>query len=185
MSGAMRWEQLFADLEGQLAASEQADLASEVADRTRRELALTTLAERLRGSTGAAVAVSVRGAGTLRAVVRDQGAGWLLLGQASTELLVALDAVTSISGLGPRNAVPVGAVARTFGLPWVLRGVVRDRASVTAVLVDGTQVTGTPDRVGADFLDIAEHAVDEPRRGTAVSSVRTVPLPALALLRRL
>ncbi len=181
----MRWERLFADLEAQLVASDEAELAAEIADRTRRELALATLAERLRGSVGVSVALTVRGAGTVRASVRDVGTGWLLLGQGASELLVSLDAVTSISGLGPRNAVPVGAVQRSLGLAWVLRGVVRDRAAVTTVLVDGASVTGTPDRVGADFLDIAEHALDEPRRGAAVSSVRTVPLAAVALLRRL
>ena len=173
----MRWKRLFADLEAQLDAADDADPS-------KHKLALTTLSSRLSGSVDATVSATVRGAGTVRGAVRDVGTGWLLLGQGTTESLIALDAVTSISGLGPPSAVPPTAVQLTLGLTWALRGLVRDRAGVTVVLVDGTAVTGTPDRVGADFLDLAEHALGEPRRAGAVSSVRTVPLASLALLRR-
>ena len=43
----MRWDQLFGDLEGQLAHEQRRDLDLEVADRTRRERALIGLHERL------------------------------------------------------------------------------------------------------------------------------------------
>jgi hypothetical protein len=49
--------------------------------------------------------------------------------------------------------------------------------------VDGTTVDGTFDRVGADFVELAEHARGEPRRAAAVSRVRTVPLAAVAVVR--
>ena len=39
----MRWEGLFADLEGQLAAEERRERDDEVAERTRRERALVSL----------------------------------------------------------------------------------------------------------------------------------------------
>ena len=56
----VRWDELFRDLEGQVAAVEAADLAAEVADRTRRESALLTLADRARGSVGARVTAQER-----------------------------------------------------------------------------------------------------------------------------
>jgi len=45
-------------------------------------------------------------------------------------------------------------------------------------------LTGTIDRVGADFLEMAEHALDVARRAGNVAGVRTVPFTGLALIRR-
>jgi hypothetical protein len=50
-------------------------------------------------------------------------------------------------------------------------------------LTDRTAVTGTIDRVGRDFLDLAEHAVDDARRAESVRSVRTVPFGAVVAVR--
>jgi hypothetical protein len=49
---------------------------------------------------------------------------------------------------------------------------------------DSHPVTGTIDRVGADFLEIAEHALDAPRRRGEVYNVRLVPTAALVAVRR-
>jgi hypothetical protein len=59
----------------------------------------------------------------------------------------------------------------------------RDRAGVSVVLRDASTLSGTLDRVGADHVDVAEHAPGEARRAAAVRQVRVVPLMALALLR--
>jgi hypothetical protein len=64
-----------------------------------------------------------------------------------------------------------------------VRGLARDRSAVQLVLVDGAVVTGTIDRVGADFCEIAEHALDQARRGSAVQGVTAVALSALAVVR--
>jgi hypothetical protein len=62
----------------------------------------------------------------------------------------------------------------------VLRAVSRDRAEVTVGLVDGSQVTGTVDRVGADHVDVTISAGDSWRRPSGTVVVRTA---SIALLR--
>jgi hypothetical protein len=182
----MRWQQLFDDLEAQMAAADAAELEAEVADRTRRELALLRLVDRLGETNGHAIAATVWGAGTVRGRLLDAGVDWLLVEETGQrEVLVPLAAVLGVTGVGARTAVPdgEGEVGRRMDLRWALRGLARDRAGVSVVLRDGSTVSGTLDRVGADHVDVAEHAPGEARRAAAVRQVRLVPITALALLR--
>jgi len=89
-----------------------------------------------------------------------------------------------VSGLGPHAApAPEDGVGERLGLGYALRVIARDRSPVTLVLRDGTVVGGTLDRVGADFVDLAEHPVGEPRRAGNVRGVRMISLGALAVVR--
>ena len=182
----MRWAALFADLEAQLDAAERDELAGEVADRTRRELARLGLADRLRAAVGCEVTVSLGSAATVTGTIQRVGPEWFLLcDRRAAEVLVVSAAVAWIGELpavadDPAN---VGAVAGGLGLGYVLRTIARDRAAVTVVLRDGPTVTGTVDRVGADFVDLAEHPADEPRRREHVRGVRTIGFTAMALVR--
>jgi hypothetical protein len=54
---------------------------------------------------------------------------------------------------------------------------------VSLVLRDGGLVSGTLDRVGVDFVEVAEHPMGEPRRARAVQGARAVRIPAVALVR--
>jgi hypothetical protein len=182
----MRWEQLFADLEAQLRAQWAAEDHAEEASRARAESGQVLMADRIRGAAGQEVALRCRGAGDLSGRLTDVGVDWLLVvdGQAR-EVLVALDAVTAVAGL-VRVTAPAsehGQVARRLDLRRALRGLARDRATVSCLLEDGGVVGGTIDRVGADFLELAEHPVDEPRRRGAVTAVRAVPLRAVVAVR--
>jgi hypothetical protein len=182
----MRWQALFDDLEAQVEAAEAAELQAEVADRTRRELALLRTVDRLRAAEGHPLAVTVHGAGVVHGRLLDAGGDWALLEEAGgREVLVPLDGVLAVSGLGLRSGVPdsEGEVGRRLDFRWALRGLARNRAPVTVLLRDGSTVTGTLDRVGADHVDVAEHAPGEARRASAVRQVRLIPLPAVACLR--
>ncbi|MEO6204314.1 MAG: hypothetical protein ABIO67_02870 [Mycobacteriales bacterium] len=180
----MRWQDLFDDLEGQAAAQDAAEVRGEVADRTRRERGSLQLTDRLRPGTEHPLAVHLAGAGTVRGTLSEVGPDWLLLTEsAGCEALVPLSAVLSVTGVGQRAEVAEGEVVRRLDLRWVLRGLARSRAGVTVVLRDGSVATGTLDQVGAEHVDLAEHAPGEARRAGAVRQVRVIPLSALSLVR--
>ena len=181
----MRWRRLFEDLEAQLDAGLEVELAAEVAERTRREAALVHLRDRVAAAHGGQVSVLLLGAGPLAGVLVDSGVDWLLLEEPGAgELLVPIAAVLGLTGVGAAAAVPDdSAVGRRLDLRWALRGLARSRTAVRLVLVDGSVLTGTLDRVGADHVDLAEHGRDEPRRAAAVRQVRLVPLAAVAAVR--
>jgi hypothetical protein len=182
----VRWDELFADLEAQLSAADAAELAGEVADRSRRELGQLRLIDRLRAATGASVHVRVHGLGLVHGTLLDAGPDWLLLQEVGErELLVAGAAVLSLTGVGRPAEVPgsEGEVARRLDLRWALRGLVRSRSGVQLVLCDGAVLTGTLDRVAADHADLAEHPAGELRRTGAVRQVQLVPLRAISAVR--
>jgi hypothetical protein len=182
----MRWEQLFTDLEAQLAAQQTAEEQAEEASRARAEHGRVRLADRVRGAVGHELSLRCRGAGELTGRLVDVGVDWLLLvdGQ-GREVLVGAGAVTVVAGLGARTTAgsPDGAVARQLDLRRALRGLARDRATVSCLLEDGGVLSGTIDRVGADFVELAQHPMDSPRRRGAVTAVLGVPLSAVVAVR--
>jgi hypothetical protein len=183
---AVRWDRLFADLETQLDAAADDELNAEVAERTRREFASTSLDGRLRAAAGRVVELSVAGVGVIIGEVRRVGPGWLLL-----DVPGGLPAVISTRVIQAARDLPVATremsaesvAAQEVGLAHVLRVLARDRTSTTVVMADGATLTGTIDRVGTDYLDLAEHSLDEPRRSSVIRGVRTLALPAVAALR--
>lgn len=182
-----RWDGLFADLEAQAAAAESAERAAEVEERTRGELAGLGAVDRLRAADGTAVRLRIAGAGNLSGVVRRVGPDWLLLAEdAGREAVVPLAAVLGVRGLSRYSAVPgtAGVVSSRLGLRSALRGLARDRSAVRLELTDGTGLSATVDRVGADFVEVAVHAPGEARRRRDVADVELVPFAALAVVRR-
>lgn len=173
----MRWEGLFADLEGQLAAEERRELDSEVAERTRRERALVDLTARLAAAVGSPVSLVVAGGRVVAGSLADVGDGWVLVADPPREVLVPQAAVVVVEGLPP-HAEPARS-ARRFGLGYALRALARDRATVALELSAGAPLVGTVDVVGADHLVLAEHAEGEPRRRENVRRVLTVPFAAV------
>ncbi|MEI4272091.1 hypothetical protein TEK04_10190 [Klenkia sp. LSe6-5] len=181
----MRWEQLFAELEAAFEAEESAVEQAEAGSRARAAAGTLRLVDRLRGASGHQLVLDCRGAGVVRGRLVDVGVDWVLLtDERGRDLLVALAAVQSVSGLGALTAPPEddGVVARAWDLRRAVRGLVRDRAPVQLLLDGGSALAGTLDRVGADFVELAEHHLDEPRRRGAVRAVRAVALAAVAVV---
>lgn len=192
----MRWEALFSDLEAQWDAAEAADLAAEVADRTRSEVARLRLVDRLRPCLGADLrfgTIGAPGGAPLAGRLLALGADWLLVQEAGArEALVPSGALLWVDGLAASSARPghEGPLAAKLDLRYALRGLCRDRALLAVTLVDGAVLRGLAHRVGADFLELAEHrGVREPEwapaagRGRSAWNVRTISLGAVAVVR--
>jgi hypothetical protein len=185
--GVMRWEGLFADLEAQAVALEQAERAAEIEERTRGELATLALLDRLRAATGSGLRLRVAGGRAVAGTLARVGPDWLLLREEQErEAVVPLAALLGVRGLSRYSAVPGAgsAVASRLGLRSALRGIARDRSPVRLELTDGTGLDATLDRVGADFVEVAAHAPGEVRRRRDVQDVELVPFAALAVVRR-
>lgn len=183
----MRLDALFEDLESQFDALRDGDLYGEVADRTRAEVGKITVLDRLRGAVGTVVRVELSHAQPVQGLLSRVGKDCLLLeGERFEEWLIPVTALSAVHRLGPWAEPAIGAVAAKLGLAHLLRGIAQDRSPVT-VFGAGSEshpVTGTIDRVGADFLELAEHPLDSPRRRGEVYNVRLVPLSALTAVRR-
>ncbi|SFL66528.1 hypothetical protein [Geodermatophilus ruber] len=184
----MRWQQLFADLQAEFEAAEATAERAEDGSRRRAEVGAIRLVERLAGAQGRTLALRCQGAGDVSGVLAEVGSDWLLLTDgARRDVLVATAAVRSVAGLGLSTGLPApeGSVRTGLDLRRALRGLARDRSAVQVILDDGTLYSGTVDRVGADYVELAEHAADLPRRAAAVRGVRALALPAIAVVRTL
>lgn len=183
----MRWDDLFADLDAQADALELAERAAEIGERARIEIARLALLDRLRAALDTTLRLELAGGVALTGTVQRVGVDWLLLDEgAGREALVALPAVQTVLGLGRLSAVPGsgGQVLARLTLRSALRGIARDRSGVQLHLTGGGVVAATIDRVGADFLEVARHAVGEARRRSEVRDVVLVPFTAVTAVRR-
>jgi hypothetical protein len=191
----MRWEQLFSDLDARFDELADAAMMAELADRQRVAAGVLQLTARLGGALGQAIRVRTTSGVAVGGLLRRVGPDWVLLQEGpGREAVVRLAAVTAIEGLTSATAAPIAGVALRLDLRHMLRGVARDRSPVAVVIPGssgigvegtGTEITGTIDRVGADFLELAVHAPWEPRRASSVRSMIAIPLAAVVLVRAL
>jgi hypothetical protein len=181
----VRWEDLFADLEREWEGLAESERQAEIAERTRAEFAQVRLVDRLRGSEGRNVHLVTRLGEPVDAELTGVGADFVLLASARHEWVLPLAAVGSVAGLGNASLSEqaAGPVRARLGLGSVLRRIAADRSVVTLVGGDGSARSGTLQRVGADFVELAEHAYDEAPR-QASRRVVLVPFEAIVLLRR-
>lgn len=193
----MRWERLFEDLEGQLAAEWESERAALDSEGERLRLSRVRLHDRLVGLAGGGVRETVSMAladrSVLRGTVEALGADFAALrleSHAAGLALVRTGALASITASEAelmRSARAEAQLARTglserltFG--FVLRDLARRRVPVRVHALWGEPESGTIDRVGVDHLDLAVHDAGAARRTGEVRAFRLVPLAAVAWL---
>ncbi len=184
---AMRWDALFTDLEGQLAASGRLDLEAEVAERARLEAAAVELADRLRGSLGMPIGVRLAAGTVFEGILSHAGSQALVLNEARHQVLIPYAAVVRYLGLSRLAVTEPSRVRQRLGLASALRGLASDRTRL-AVLTSGgaageSALHGVIDRVGRDYLDLALTEDGEDRRAASVRGTATIPFAALSALR--
>lgn len=196
----MRWDKLFDDLEGQLEQELSAEELDLRAEEERLRLGRLTIRDRLAAMTHAEPRSSVRlyladgSALAVRPVTigRDWLSGEILDGAARTaqcvipifavaSLAIARDHLAASLATEPADSAKTTLPAR-LSLAFVLRDLCRRRAQVEVRTTAGS-LHGTIDRVGRDHLDLAMHAVGEPRRDASVSQCRLVPFTQIVLVR--
>jgi hypothetical protein len=201
----LRWENLFDDLEGQWETARLAEERDQRAEEERVRVARTVLRDRLRALTASdpprPLRLSLSDDTWIDLRAKVLGRDWLsgdlvvpgevrtareeqacILPLASVHAL-ALDRDQVQSSLAPVSELPPerGIVDR-IGLPFVLRDLCRRRARVELRL-HGAVVGGTLDRVARDHVDVAVHESGTPRRESAVTGYRVVPLAGIVLVR--
>lgn len=188
----MRWEDLFADLDARFEELADEQMWAELADRQRVAIGQTRMMQRFAGAIGVGVRVRTAAGQVVSGRMAQVGPDWLLLDQAAgRELLIATRWITAVEGVVRATALPPSDVERRIDLRLTLRGIARDRSPVTVTVPGasagqpdtGTELAGTIDRVGRDFVELAQHAPWEPRRSADVRSVALVPLDAVILVR--
>jgi len=173
---------LFDDLEAQLDREQAAEQWAEVAERSRAEFGRVALADRLRAHIGHDATLRLRNGDKVRGRIDDVAVEWVALSEGTLQVLIPAEAVTVVGGLSRAVSPAPSAVLRRLGLRHALRALARDRAPVR-IAIDGGEVAGTIDRVGADHVDLAEHPVGEARRPDAVRQVLSIRLSALLAVR--
>jgi len=188
----VRWDQLFAELEAQYLQFAAAAEDAELGERIRVEQGAVPVGARLAGALGRPVRISVSAGRPVAGTLRSVGPDWVLVGEGSgREALLSLSAMTIVEGLTAATGAPLTGVAQRLDLRFALRGLARDRSPVALTIpggrgvsgTDDTELTGTIDRVGADFIEMALHAAWEPRRAAAVRQVVLVPRSAIIVVR--
>lgn len=192
----VRWDELFADLEGRLEHELDVERQELAAEEERLRLGRIGLRDRIMAMAraGAAVGLMLADGETLALRVESSGRDWIAgevtVGAARHAVVVPVAAIVGVTperdqlelGLRPPPSEALPDLSSRLGLAFVLRDLCRRRAGIELRTCIGT-VTGTIDRVARDHLDLAEHEPGEPRRDRVVRRIRLVPFDAIVRVR--
>jgi hypothetical protein len=193
----MRWDDLFDDLESQLASERDAEERDARADEERVRIGRLLLRERLEAYATASrstVALTLELPAGDRVIVRPMtfGRDWLSGETATADArgrgcivpIASISAVSVPAGEVPRTLAPLPGtgggprVSDRIGLPFVLRDLCRRRVTIEIHTPGGVR-TGTIDRAGRDHLDLAVHERDTARRQRNVAQVLLIPFTSV------
>ena len=163
----MRWDRLFADLEGQAADLELEERDALVSELRDGEWAETSWRDRLGGH----VVLQVAGLGRVEGEARLVNEQVVHLASERAEHVVASAAVLEVIA-GERRAPAPTTVTSLLGWGHLLRAARDDGDRTIFTRTDGTTVDGTVDVVGRDFVTVK----------TGAGRIRTVPFVSLAAL---
>ena len=164
------------DLEMQAGGLHLADRALEVEELTTAQLGEVDLLGRLHASTGSAVRVVTSDGHDVRGRLAGVGSDWVLVDEgAGASSFVPLAHVVLLGGLRG-GAVPEDArgLSARLSLRSVLRRLGEDPQPCAVHLRGGRVLHGSPERVGADFVELRQQ---EP------AEVLTAPLDAVVVVR--
>jgi hypothetical protein len=187
----MRWDELFADLEGQLEQGLGDQEREEHLEEERLRIGRAFLRDRVAALVGHPEPLRARltGGEVVAIVPRTVGRDWVSgdLARSSAQAVLPLAAVVALLPTAeqlPRSLEPVavGAVTDRIGLAFVLRDLARRRRAVHITTPDGV-VSGTIDRVGKDHLDLAVHPPDAWRRAAETARIEVLALTRVLLVR--
>ena len=187
----MRWDELFADLEGQLEHGLGDQEREAALEEERLRVGRASLRDRIAAIAAASDPLHVRlvDGGAIELVPRTVGRDWVsgdLAGTGAQAVLplAAVDALLPTADQLRRSleAVSLGAVTDRIGFAFVLRDLARRRRTLQLTTPGGVRA-GTIDRVGRDHLDLAVHPADGWRRASAVARIEVVALSRILLVR--
>lgn len=190
----MRWDDLFDDLESQLAQELSAEELDLQIEEERLRLGRLSVRDRLHAVGRETVVVTLVTGERLTVRPVAFGRDWFSADvgvERVRQCVIPLGALAGVSLApgrvvgslaGPADAGGHPALSDRLGLAFVLRDLCRRRRAVDLVLASG-EVHGTIDRVGRDHVDLAVHERGEARRESAVREVHIVPFAALLLVR--
>lgn len=178
---SVRWNALFSDLEAQFVASAQAVEESEIAELVRLEQGGVNLVDRLRAQRGLLLKIRVRGGELFDGELTHVGSEWVVLSEPAADVVIPLEAIQLIEGLGRHVLTEQSRVRGSLGLASALRTLARDRTPVAVHRADDRgRIEGTIDRVGKDFVEVAAVFPGEQRRRTNVGAVYAIPFAGIA-----
>jgi len=148
----MRWDELFADLQAQFAATATAQAHLEVAELAEAEMAATTLSDRWRAKRRQELWLRLRDGTDRTGTVADVAQEWIVLAAGPRRTLIPRHAVVLARPLG-HSAPPPSRVESALGLGHVLRAMAQEQLDVVVHTVAGIY-RGRFTRVGGDHCDV-------------------------------